>query len=425
MNVKKLLQKAIVLFVIAIAAYSLLSLLSAAFPNSLIEKNVAVSLKILEEEGTYPKYFFNSSAARLDNFTDTLMVSSTLTDPSQSVVENAMVIHQRVQYWQGYLIFLKPLLVFLNLYQIRYLTYISYFLLFIVSAMLLYKKVDIPSAIAYSIAVISSNVLFTSVSLQFIGVYYVMFLSVIVLLFLKDYLLQHFQAALLLFLLIGSFTCFIDFLTVPLITLGIPLLLFIVLRLKGPFCKRIEQFFQTILLSVFWAAGYSLTFICKWVIASLLLQRNAISEALDQLLFRVNGSEELVVSRTEMLLANLQNIVGFNCFSLTEIAGAVILLLVLLGLFCFLFRKKALPCCKTLLKQNAFSYLLILMVGLYPYMWYLVFANHSQIHFWFTYRSQLVTVFSLFYLLCSFLYCGICAVKPARASRPSEPQLPN
>ena len=37
----------------------------------------------------------------------------------------------------------------------------------------------------------------------------------------------------------------------------------------------------------------------------------------------------------------------------------------------------------------------MLMVAAYPYLWYLVLANHSQIHFWYTYRAQLVTMFGL------------------------------
>ena len=39
------------------------------------------------------------------------------------------------------------------------------------------------------------------------------------------------------------------------------------------------------------------------------------------------------------------------------------------------------------------AYLPILFVAAYPYIWYLVMSNHSQIHYWFTYRAQLVALF--------------------------------
>ena len=37
-----------------------------------------------------------------------------------------------------------------------------------------------------------------------------------------------------------------------------------------------------------------------------------------------------------------------------------------------------------------------LFIGFYPYFWYLLFANHSQIHYFYTYRIQAITVFVIF-----------------------------
>ena len=42
-----------------------------------------------------------------------------------------------------------------------------------------------------------------------------------------------------------------------------------------------------------------------------------------------------------------------------------------------------------------FSVLPILFVGLYPFFWNMFVANHSQIHFWFTFRSQSILIFAL------------------------------
>ena len=38
----------------------------------------------------------------------------------------------------------------------------------------------------------------------------------------------------------------------------------------------------------------------------------------------------------------------------------------------------------------------ILIVGLFPYAWYFVFANHSQLHYFYTYRIQAITLFAIF-----------------------------
>jgi uncharacterized membrane protein len=37
----------------------------------------------------------------------------------------------------------------------------------------------------------------------------------------------------------------------------------------------------------------------------------------------------------------------------------------------------------------------VLLVGLYPFVWYFVIRNHSIVHVWFTHRTLSITIFSL------------------------------
>jgi len=46
-------------------------------------------------------------------------------------------------------------------------------------------------------------------------------------------------------------------------------------------------------------------------------------------------------------------------------------------------------------KNKIINMLPILIIGIYPYIWYSVLKNHSYMHSWFTYRSLGVTVFSV------------------------------
>jgi hypothetical protein len=51
-----------------------------------------------------------------------------------------------------------------------------------------------------------------------------------------------------------------------------------------------------------------------------------------------------------------------------------------------------------LMKRWKFNYkkvLLFVIISVMPYVWYCVLANHSYLHWWFTYRLQMVTVVSL------------------------------
>lgn len=422
MNIKLFAKKAVLFFVVAIFIYTLLSVLVSAMPNELVEENANLSLSILEEEGNYPKYFFSSNASILDNFTDIRMIQAALTDEESSIVQNAMLINGRIQYWQGYLIFLKLLLIFFQIYQIRYILYFTFFLLFLITAALIYKKMDFPTLFAFAAGVIATNVLFVSVSLQYIGAYFIMLISIIILLTCKERLVDQLDSALLFFLAVGSFTCFIDFLTAPVITLGVPLMLYILL--SGNRLPRLRQFVHTVSISASWAIGYALTFVSKWAIASILLQTNAFASAINQLSFRMNGSEEYVVQRSETLQKNFSLIVGFNCFSLTEILGALVIFALIIAVFLFIYRKKALPSCKVLFQRTWFSDFMLLMVGLYPYLWYIVFANHSTIHYWMTYRDQLLTVFAVVYVVVSYLYCAFRTIRTPAVSSPSDTQFP-
>ena len=46
--------------------------------------------------------------------------------------------------------------------------------------------------------------------------------------------------------------------------------------------------------------------------------------------------------------------------------------------------------------------LLCLLLGMVPYLRYIVLENHSYIHYFFTYRAQLITVIALLYVTYEF-----------------------
>ncbi|WP_375846707.1 hypothetical protein [Enterococcus durans] len=67
--------------------------------------------------------------------------------------------------------------------------------------------------------------------------------------------------------------------------------------------------------------------------------------------------------------------------------------LLILGLTCVFFLYYS-------FKKRGFQFswgfiLAMVFIALTPYIWYNVLANHSQIHFWFTYRVQILTTFAL------------------------------
>ena len=98
--------------------------------------------------------------------------------------------------------------------------------------------------------------------------------------------------------------------------------------------------------------------------------------------FRVNGNEEIPLDRISMFRLN------FNTYFFAKgHKPAVLLLTVLMVLIILLvFNHK---------KDWKTAFVPYFLVAAFPYVWYLVFANHSQLHYFYTYRIQAITLFAL------------------------------
>ena len=134
-------------------------------PTQKIDENLRESVKILDSEGDYPEKIKGYYDSRLDNWTDSIMLLTAAYEDDNSVYFFAVmnprnsvfgkkpyVVYIQLykettkenletttygRYWHGYLVFLKPLLYFFNLGEIRYLNICAQIFLFAVIVMLL------------------------------------------------------------------------------------------------------------------------------------------------------------------------------------------------------------------------------------------------------------------------------------------------
>ncbi len=67
------------------------------------------------------------------------------------------------------------------------------------------------------------------------------------------------------FFVVGMVENFFDFLTYPIITLGIPLIVLLWLKIRDESADLKENMIFTVKSSVSWGLGYALTWIAKWV----------------------------------------------------------------------------------------------------------------------------------------------------------------
>ena len=384
-------------FFILIAVFFVSMTLVYCIPTSWIQGNVEKSIEVLEGEGEYPMYFFYRHSAIIDIHTDKLMYESLIQNRDYyNPIQAAMSINQYPRYWHGYQVLLRPLTVVFQVQELRYLGMLTFHLLFFWSAWLMAKETKPLYAMFYVLTVASGYVVFLPVCFQFLTTFLVLFVSLIVLLRRYDKN-KPLPAAkwMLYFFVVGMVENFFDFLTYPILTLGIPLVLLLWLRVRDEQADFRSNFWFMFKASLSWFFGYAMTWISKWLLSAAILGVRYFWRTMSVVQYRLEGSEEEPLDRIGTIQRNLKawlNVQDGGVISWSKIALVILIVAVVL----IIWRK---------LKdwKTVGAYLPILFVAVYPYIWYLVMSNHSQIHYWYTYRAQLAALFAGLVFLAAIL----------------------
>ena len=384
-------------FFILIAVFFVSMTLVYCIPTSWIQGNVEKSIEVLEGEGEYPMYFFYRHSAIIDIHTDKLMYESLIQNRDYyNPIQAAMSINQYPRYWHGYQVLLRPLTVVFQVQELRYLGMLTFHLLFFWSAWLMAKKTKPLYAMFYVLTVASGYVVFLPVCFQFLTTFLVLFVSLIVLLrrYDKNKPLPAVKW-MLYFFVVGMVENFFDFLTYPILTLGIPLVLLLWLRVRDEQADFRGNFWFMFKASLSWFFGYALTWISKWLLSAAILGVRYFWRTMSVVQYRLEGSEEEPLDRIGTIQRNLKawlNVQDGGVISWSKIALVILIVAVVLIIWRKLRDWKTVG-----------AYLPILFVAAYPYIWYLVMSNHSQIHYWYTYRAQLVALFAGLVFLAAIL----------------------
>lgn len=390
---KKLLKifiSLIMFYVIALSAVYLVT------PTPL-ERHAQNGLALIKKESNYPKYFFNNNvASQLDNFTDRVMLERVLPkNIDDNALKQAMFMNGYSRYWHGYQVILRPLLLPFNYFEIRYINIFIMFALLIKAMNVIKKNVNSIASWLFFAAVMCAKFIIVPVSLQFTNMMMLMLLAILV----ADKLLCNrndlnfnnkslsTERLFIFSFVLGSITVFLDLLTTPILPIGIVMLL-LVIHYYQKYNYLIPN--KTIINSfIFWSAGYVGTWAAKWILATVICSQNIILQAFNQIVFRVAGDgAKYEVHRLSMLGNNIKMLV--QPFGHTPKIIIFSLLFIVCCILLYKFRKAVIN--KIFIKK-------VIWISLIPYLWYLMAANHSQIHSWFTYRSQIITVFGLSYAM--------------------------
>lgn len=373
-------------YVLLIAVFFVSMALVYCIPVSWIRGNVEKSLEVMETEGERPMYAFYRHSAIVDNHTDMLMYESLIANRDYyNPVQASVSINQYPRYWHGYQVILRPLTVVFQVQELRYLGMLLFYLLFFRSAWLVAKKTKPVCAMLYVLTIASGYLVAVTTCFQYLTSFYVLFAALIFLLSGKGTVRP--ANLLLYFFVVGMAENFFDFLTYPVITLGIPLILLLWMKAREEQADFRDNFIFMIRSSLSWGFGYALTWIAKWGITVVVLGVRYFWRTMSVVQYRLQGSEEEPLDRIGTIQRNLKawmNVQDGGVISWSKVVVVIMIVTLLLVLW------KKLKDWRTIL-----AYVPILLVAVYPYIWYLVMSNHSQIHYWYTYRAQLVTLFGI------------------------------
>ena len=306
-------------------------------------------------------------------------LSDRLAAVAQGVGKDAEPAYSYGRYWHGYLLFLKPLLLFFNLSDIRMFNMMLQWTLCMMLMLLAYRKAGFRLVLPLGVSILALNPLSAALSFQYSSMYLLTLIACIVQLSLELYNKSH---GWLLYLWLGILTAFFDFLTYPPAALGICLILGLVL--KAGSAK--EKLACAVGSGLAWGVGYAGMWSGKWLVGTLITGQNILADAMETAQYRAGSQSTAAeggssLSFGQVLLKNL----GVYC----NAAGLLLLLALLMLLGCLIIRGGY------RFQRGSGNLPALAAVALIPFAWYFVLRNHSGVHYWMTHRNLSISIMAI------------------------------
>ena len=379
-------------------------LLVYMLPVNRILYNANASIELFEEWGWNPRVIDDYESTTIDTYTDAWMMRIAFYNGNESILQKCvsnyyfgydderttnvcesmiaylqgMEGYKRFsygRYWHGYLVILKPLMCFFDYGDILgILKFVQLFLAASWVVLLERKKMAryIPCMVAM-LSCVEFHVI--GMSMQFSWVFMTAMISSIYMLRKReeDYYDPSVDVA---FLVTGMCTSYLDFLTYPIFSLGIPLTVMLVQRSMSKQEGRL--LFTTLLDSLYWAIGYGGMWVIKWILCTVITGENIIADGIYTVMER--SSADVMGEKVGYLEVFIKNIMTMGKY---PYALAVVCVVVLLLAGKGRFAKPS--------KEIAAAYF---FTACLPFLWFAVVKQHSYIHNFMAYRNLGISVFA-------------------------------
>lgn len=419
---KKIL-KYIIVFIVTVLILFLSLVASSSIPRKAIEKNINKSVDFYKNVSginavkngridTYIHYYADTRKMNIINSMDSKdPIKATLwskyyllthmdsnIDFIYAVKDNKAPNSNYLRYWNGCMLFLRPLLIFFDIVIIYSINKILLLILLIILLIMLFKRSK-KLAIIFLLSLILTSSWYVGYCIEYSVMFYVMFITSILALKIdkkSNDMKKSNEKLCMLFFITGIVTTFFDFLTTEILTIFVPLLFILIIRKEENRLEGLKSTLIFILKScILWFIGYSLMWLTKWVLSSLILGEDISIYVKKNLMLRVNSLQGLSSKKELYLGAIRRNIftIPFMYYikeNITNWKTLYFITVFILILLVFTNWKE--------LKNK--KYLLpLLFIGITPYLRYLAIANHSYRHIMFTFRDQIITLIVIIYII--------------------------
>ena len=412
---KALLRYTAIFIVTAILLIGML-LSVALIPREKIQANMEESAKYLQDKGAaFPFTTPGIACGKADYYADAVLLNIAYyldpKHPAESISWahffsedkynwNSMVTkylpdavgkqpeanQQYIRYWHGSLTIVRPLLMWFNISGIYWILGILLFILLGSILIFLIREGFGKQAAALILAMIVVSVWYVPVCLEYIWMFLVMAITSLNVICLSQKKKYNMIPAL--FLCTGMITIFLDFFTTETLTLLIPLMfMYMIMQRQN---NGTPDWVLGAKCTILWSTGYILMWAAKWVFAAVVLKRNVLPFIQSSITEHLGSSGEVPIF--QLWIRSVRN----NVFKLAALSyGMTGAILSLILFFCMVFipvLMNRITIKKKIQKQWAWLYLIM---GMIPYLRFIIIPGHSAVHSWFTYRAQAASVMAL------------------------------
>lgn len=408
--------------IVSVLCCVLLLTVTACIPQSAIQKQSRKSAEYFAERESFAVLIGDYVNSMQDNYSDTVLCDIIYcidtAHPFDSVIraryaqgdnENAKdgylsVVEGRSEanleygrYWHGTMIILRPLLMLVPIQVIRLLFGTVCMVIQVFIFIIFFRNGRRPFAVCYLLSLLLMEPWMFFTSLEYSTAFLTASVAELVVMLRKS---KREDADLMpLFAVVGVVTCFVDFLTTETMTFTLPMLLVLADRTTCADMKEnrsVTDGIRTVVKNgLCWLGGYAGMFALKMVLLFAVAGGDTTRESLSEGLFRIGGQVNEANISTAPVVSFGRQLSGAIWHNLAclyptgmgvmEAGKAWIPTVIIVGV--------GLVAVYLLRDQIAWSkYAPMGLLAILPYVRFLVLSNHAYVHFFITYRAQMVTV---------------------------------